>query len=161
MADDGGDPQPARSSRPLSLAASYAVLCAVQAAIVLCARPPRRARNTLLLAGLVLPAAALVAGVAALRLGGAHGLAWAGAVGTPLLAAPGRVRLPLAAVLWVVAWKADGLLAQAASAALIALAAITVAQLVARVAPAWSIAAGLVVVAVVDVVLVWGRSWPD
>jgi hypothetical protein len=132
------------------------VLCAVQAAIVLCARPPRRAGNTLLVAGLVLPAAALVAGVAALRLGGAHGLAWAGAVGTPLLAAAGRVRLPLAAVLWVVAWKADGLVAQAASVALIALAAITAAQLVARVAPAWSIAAGLVVVAIADVVLVWG-----
>src|SRR5207253_10080682 len=39
---------------------------------------------------------------------------------------------------------------------LIGLAAITVARLVARVAPAWSIAAGLVLVAVVDVVLVWG-----
>jgi hypothetical protein len=40
--------------------------------------------------------------------------------------------------------------------ALIALAAITVARLVARVAPDWSIAAGLVLIAVVDVVLVWG-----
>jgi hypothetical protein len=108
------------------------------------------------LAGVLLPAAALVGGVAALRLGGAHGLAWTGAVGTPLLAVAGRVRLPLAAVLWVVAWKADGLVAQAASVVLIALAAITVAQLVARVAPAWSIAAGLVAVAIVDVVLVWG-----
>lgn len=106
----------------------------------------------------MLPAAALVAGVAALRLGGAHGLAWAGAVGTPLLAAAGRVRLPLAAVLWVVAWKADGLVAQAASVVLIALAAVTVAQLVARIAPEWSIAAGLVLVAVVDVVLVWGTQ---
>jgi hypothetical protein len=39
--------------------------------------------------------------------------------------------------------------------ALIALAAVTVAQLVARVAPEWSIATGLCVLAVVDVVLVW------
>ena len=102
--------------------------------------------------------AALGAGVAALRLGGAHGLAWTGAVGTPVLAAAGRMRLPLAAVLWVVAWKADGLVAQAASVALIALAAVTVAQLVARVTPAWSISAGLVAVAIVDIVLVWGTG---
>ena len=64
--------------------------------------------------------------------------------------------MPLAAGLWACAWLADGLVAQAASVALIALAAVTVAQLVARVAPDWSIATGLVVLAVVDVVLVWG-----
>jgi hypothetical protein len=156
VADDRGDPQPARSSRPLSLAPSYAVLCAVQALIVVAARPPKRSSNTLQLVGLLVPAALLGTGIAVLRLGGAHALAYLGAVGTPLLAAAGRVRLPVAAALWLIAWKADGLVAQAASVALIALAAITVAQLVARVAPAWSIAAGLVVVAVVDVVLVWG-----
>lgn len=155
MADDGGDPQPARSARPLSLAPSYAVLCAVQAAVVLAARPPKSRGGGLVL-GLLLPAVALDAGVAALRLGGADALAWAGSVGTPLLAAAGIVRLPLAAALWIVAWRADGLAAQAASVALIALAAITVARLIARVAPDWSIAAGLVVVAIVDVVLVWG-----
>jgi hypothetical protein len=109
-----------------------------------------------LLVGVLLPAVALGGGVAALRLGGAHALAWAGAVGTPVLAAAGRWRLPLAGALWLVAWRADGLVAQAASVALIALAAVTIAQLVARVAPDWSIATGLVVVAVVDVVLVWG-----
>lgn len=155
MADDRGDPQPARSARPLSLAPSYAILCAVQAALVLAARPPAR-RGSLGLAGVVVPAAALGLGVALLRLGGAQTLAYAGAIGTPLLAASGARRLPLAAALWVVAWKADGLVAQAASVALIALAAITVARLVARVAPDWSIAAGLVLIAVVDVVLVWG-----
>ena len=64
-------------------------------------------------------------------------------------------RLPLAAGLWAVAWLAHGLVAQAAGVALIGLAAVTVAQLVARVAPDWSIAAGLVVVAIVDIVLVW------
>ena len=155
MADDRGDPQPARSTRPLSLVPSYAVLCAVQAAIVLAAHPPRRHGNVGL-TGVVVPAALLGAGVALIRTGGAHGLAWAGAVGTPLLAAAGLWRLPVAAALWLVAWKTDGLLAQGASVALVALAAITVARLVARVAPAWSIAAGLVVIAVVDVVLVWG-----
>ncbi len=110
----------------------------------------------MLLVGILLPAAALGIGVALLRTGEAHALAWAGAVGTPLLAAAGRWRLPVAAALWLIAWKADGLAAQAASVALIALAAITIARLVARVAPDWSIAVGLVVVAVVDVVLVWG-----
>lgn len=159
MADDRRNPQLARSARPLSLAPSYAVLCAVQAAIVLASRPPER-RGRAGLAGIAIPAVALVAGVALIRGTGAgpHALAYAGAVGTPLLAAAGRRRLPLTAALWVVAWRTDGLVAQAASVALIALAAITAARLVARVAPAWSIAAGLVVVAVVDVVLVGGTS---
>ncbi|HEY2074681.1 MAG TPA: hypothetical protein VGG88_13985 [Gaiellaceae bacterium] len=103
-----------------------------------------------------MPAAALGVGVALLRTGGAHALAWAGAIGTPILAAAGRWRLPVAAALWLVAWRADGLVAQGASVALVALAAVTVAQLVALVAPDWSIAIGLVVIAVVDVVLVWG-----
>ena len=157
MADDRGNPQPARSTRPLSLAPSYAVLCAVQAAIVLVSRPPeRRGRSSV--GGVAIPAMLLIVGVVLIRSTGAgtHALAYAGAVGTPLLAAAGRRRLPLAAALWLVAWKTDGLVAQAASVALIALAAVALARLVARVAPAWSIAAGLVVVAVVDVVLVWG-----
>ena len=122
---------------------------------MLAARPPHR-RGSAGLTGVVVPAAVLGAGVALIRTGGAHVLAWAGAVGTPLLAAAGLWRLPLAAALWVVAWKANGLVAQGASVALVALAAITVARLAARVAPAWSIAVGLVVIAVVDVVLVWG-----
>jgi hypothetical protein len=127
----------------------------VQAATVLGARPPAR-RGHAGLAGVVVPAAALGLGVGLLRSGGAHAVAYAGAVGTPLLAAAGRWKLPLAAALWLVAWRADGLVAQAASVALIALAAITVARVVARVAPDWSIAVGLVVIAAVDVVLVWG-----
>jgi hypothetical protein len=157
VADDRGDPQPARSARPLSLAPSYAILCAVQAAVVLASRPPVR-RGRVGVAGIAIPAVLLIAGVVLIRDtgGGPHALAYAGAVGTPLLAAAGRWRLPLAAALWVVAWKTDGLVAQAASVALMALAAIAAARLVARVAPAWSIAAGLVAVAAVDVVLVWG-----
>ena len=154
MADDRGHPQPARSARPLSLAPSYAVLCAVQAALVFASRPPAR-RGRLSIAGVAIPVIALVVGVVLIRTTGAHVLAWTGAVATPVLAAAGRRRLPVAAVLWLVAWRADGLVAQGASVALIALAAVTVAQLVARVAPDWSIAIGLVVVAAVDVVLVW------
>jgi hypothetical protein len=131
------------------------VLCAVQAAVVLTARPPRR-RGRRRILGLALPAAALAIGVAAIRLGGSDALAWTGAVATPLLAAAGIVRLPLAAALWLVAWRTGGLVSQAASVALVALAAVTVARLVARVAPDRAIAAGLVVVALVDVALVWG-----
>jgi hypothetical protein len=129
----------------------------VQAAIVLASRPPVR-RGRAGLAGIAIPAVLLIVGVVLIRGVGAgpHALAYLGAVATPLLAGAGRWRLPLAAALWVVAWRTDGLVAQAASVALIALAAITVARLIARVAPAWSIAAGLVVVAIVDVVLVWG-----
>jgi hypothetical protein len=127
----------------------------VQAAVALVARPPAR-RGRVGLAGVLVPAAALGLGVGLLRSGGAHVLAYAGAVATPLLAAAGRWRLPLAVALWLVAWKTYGLVAQAASVALIALAAITVARLVARVAPDWSIAAGLVLIAVVDIALVWG-----
>ena len=135
------------------------MLCAVQAATVLAAHPPRK-RGRAGLAGIVVPAALLGAGVAIIRAvaGGphAHALALAGAIAAPLLAAAGPRRLPLAVALWLVAWLAHGLVAQGAGVALIALAAMTVAQLVARFAPDWSIVAGLVVVAAVDVVLVWG-----
>jgi hypothetical protein len=136
------------------------VLCAVQAGIVLAAHAPakERASTRLVLAGIVLPAAALGAGIAVLRLadGGPHALALLGAIGTPLLAGAGRRRLPFAAALWLVAWLTHGLAREAAEVALIALAVVTVARLVSRIAPAWSIAAGLVAIAVVDVVLVWG-----
>jgi len=110
------------------------------------------------LAGVVVPAAMLGVGVGVVRAvaGGPHALALAGAIGTPLLAAAGPKRLPAAVVLWLVAWLAHGAVAQTAGVALIGIAGITVAQLVARFAPDWSIAAGLVAIAVVDVVLVWG-----
>jgi hypothetical protein len=133
------------------------VLSAAQAAVVAGARPPRmRGRSGL--AGVVVPAAALGTAVAIVRAvaGGPHALALLGALATPVLAGAGRLRLPFAVVLWLIAWRAHGTPAQGASVVLIALAAITVAQLVARVAPDWSIAVGLVVLAIVDVVLVWG-----
>ena len=157
VADRGRNPRPARGARAqLTLAPSYAVLCAVQAGIVLAARPPA-VRGRAGLAGIVLPAAALGIGIAVVRLaaGGPHALALLGALGTPLLAAAGRRRLPLAAGLWLIAWLTPGLVREAAEIALIALAAVTAAQLVSRLAPDWSIAAGLVLIAILDVVLVW------
>ena len=108
--------------------------------------------------GIVLPAIALAVGIGVLRAvsGGPHALGLVGAVATPVLAAAGPGRWPLAIALWLVAWLGSGLVAQGASVALVALAAATVAELAARVAPRWSLAAGLVVLAALDVVLVWG-----
>jgi hypothetical protein len=129
----------------------------VQAAVVLLPRSaggPRR-RGWI---GIVLPAAALGTGIVVLRAltGGPHALALLAAIATPVLAAARPKRAPLAIVLWLVAWLADGLPAQGASVALVALAAVTVAELAGALAPAWSLAAGLVALAVLDVVLVWG-----
>ena len=109
---------------------------------------------------LVAPALALGGGVALLRIvsGGPHALALVAAVATPALAAMRPRRAPVALVLWVVAWLAHGLAAQAASVALIALAAVSIAELAAALAPAWSLAAGIVLLAAVDVALVWGTS---
>jgi hypothetical protein len=133
------------------------VLCAAQAATVLLPRA-RTTSGRFGWAGLVLPALALGFGVAILRVlaGGPHALALVAAVATPALAAARPRRAPFAAALWLVAWLAHGLVSQGASVALIALAAATIAELAAARAPAWSLAAGLVGLAVVDVVLVWG-----
>jgi hypothetical protein len=150
----------------LGLAPSYAALCVVQAAVVaLPARPPRV--RGLGVVGVAAPAAALALGVLLLRVvgGGPHALALLGTVAAPLLAAAagplGRRRFPwawppAALALWLVAWLATGLVAQAAGVLLIAGACLALAAVVALVAPAWSIELGLLLVAVVDVVLVWG-----
>jgi hypothetical protein len=59
-------------------------------------------------------------------------------------------------VLWLVAWLASGLVQNAAGVALIALACLAAASALAMVAPAWSIQVGLVGLAALDIVLVWG-----
>ncbi len=133
------------------------MLCCVQAATVLLPRPrARRERGSL--AWTVAPAAALAVGVGILRLtsGGPHALTLLAAIATPALAGAGRVKAPVALTLWLVAWLADGLLAQAAAVALIALAAVTIAEIGARFAPPRLLAVSLVLLAVLDVVLVWG-----
>ena len=132
------------------------MLCALQAATVVLPRHGlRRGRAGWL--GLLAPAAALGIGILLLRVlaGGPHALALVGAVATPVLAAARWRRLPFAVALWLVAWLAHGLTAQLASVALIVLAAATVAEVAAAIAPPWSLGAGLVVLCVVDVVLVW------
>jgi hypothetical protein len=125
------------------------------ATVVLPRRGLRRGRLGWL--GLIAPAATLGIGILLLRVfaGAPHALALLGAVVTPALAAARWRRAPFALGLWLVAWLTDGLVAQAAGVAVIVLAAVTVAELAAAVAPAWSLAAGLVVLCAVDVILVW------
>ncbi|MGH3009537.1 MAG: hypothetical protein ACRDLM_09075 [Gaiellaceae bacterium] len=116
-----------------------------------------------------MPAALLAAGVLILDFvsGGPHALALLATFGTPLLAGVGGLvrgsprwwLWPLvAAGLWLAAWLADGLVRDAAGVALIALACLAAAGVAAAVAPAWSIRAGLVALAVLDVILVWGTT---
>jgi hypothetical protein len=155
--DDRGHSQPPRDAGPLSLAPSYAVLCAAQAAVVLL---PRRSTGRFGWLGIALPAVALGVGVLVLNVvdAGPRALAILATVATPLLAAWRPRRAPLVVALWLVAWLADGLLAEGAAVALIALAAVTLAEVASRLAPRWSLAIGLVVLAAVDVVLVWGTA---
>jgi hypothetical protein len=116
---------------------------------------------------LAVPAALLGAGVLIINTvpQGPHWLARLATFGTPALAATygffrGSPRWwlwpPAAVGLWFAAWLASGLVQNAAGLALIALACLAAASAIAIVAPAWSIQVGLVVLAALDVVLVWG-----
>ncbi|HEY1563929.1 MAG TPA: hypothetical protein VGF72_04515 [Gaiellaceae bacterium] len=116
-----------------------------------------------------MPAALLAAGVAIVDLvpRGPHALALLATFGTPVLAAAGGLFRgsarwwlwpPVAAALWLAAWLASGLVQDAAGLALIAGACLAAASAVAMAAPAWSVRAGLVGLAVLDVVLVWATT---
>jgi hypothetical protein len=134
------------------------------------AAPTRRATGGSFSAlGLLVPAGLLAAGVAILDLvsGGPRALALLATFGTPVLAAAGGTLAerrrwwlwpPVAAGLWMAAWLAHGLVQDAAGLALIALACIAAASAVGRVATTTSISAGLVALAALDVVLVWGTT---
>jgi hypothetical protein len=142
------------------------VLCAAQAATV--AAPGRQARDRgRSWVWLAVPAALLGAGVLIINNvpQGPHWLARLATFGTPVLAATYGIfrasRLwwlwpPAAVGLWFAAWLAKGLVQDAAGLVLVALACLAAASAVATVAPAWSIRVGLVVLAALDVVLVWG-----
>jgi len=117
----------------------------------------------------LVPAALLAAGVLILDFvsGGPRALALLATFGTPVLAAAGGALAgsrrwwlwpPLAAGLWLGAWFAHGLVRDTAGVALIALACIAAASAIGRVAPAASIRAGLVALAALDIVLVWGTT---
>ena len=131
------------------------------------ARPAsRRGRR---LVGLLVPAALLGAGVAILDLvpSGPHALAWLATLGTPVLAASGGLAAgrrrwwlwpPVALGLWLVAWQAHGLVRDGAGLVLVAAACLAAASAAALVAPAWSLRLGLVALAILDVILVWGTT---
>jgi len=150
----------------LGLVPSYIGLSLAQGVTV--ATPVRqRRRRGAAAVGIVVPVAALGIGVGLLRAfsAGPDALAVLGAVATPLLAAcSGRLlgwRLPWATVpaasaLFLLAWQASSLAGQAAGVALIALACLSVAAAVATVTSRGAIEVGLVLLAVVDVILVWG-----
>jgi hypothetical protein len=144
------------------------VLCAAQAATA--AAPARQAsargRSWVWLA---VPAGLLAAGVLIINVvpQGAHVLALLATFGTPLLAAAGGLLYgsrywwlwpPAAAGLWFVAWLETGLVREAAGDVLIAAACLAAASAIAIVAPASSIRIGLVALAALDIVLVWGTS---
>jgi hypothetical protein len=118
---------------------------------------------------LAVPAALLAAGVAIIDLvpHGPRALALLATFGTPVLAATGGIFRgsprwwvwpPLAAGLWFAAWLASGLVRDAAGLALIAGACLAAASAVAAVSPAWSVRAGLVGLAALDIVLVWATT---
>lgn len=151
----------------LDFVPSYAVLCVVQGLVVLAPwRPFRLARSSLL--GLLLPLALLGAGVGIVQgfSRGADALTTLAAVATPLLAAiVARVRgwpfpwlaVPVAAASYVYAWRGGKSLGvDAAEVVLIACACLTGAALIGALAPRRALAAGLVLLVVLDVVLVWG-----
>jgi hypothetical protein len=116
----------------------------------------------------VLPAAALAGGVAIVRglSGGADALTALAVVAAPVLAAAcplvWRWRLPwlgpaAAAALFLTAWRVDGLVGQAAGTLIVAGACLTLAGLVATLAPRPAVAIGLVLLAGLDVYLVFGN----
>jgi hypothetical protein len=155
----------------LGLPASYALLCLLQGALVAApvgVRPRRRS----VLVGLLVPVGALGLGVGLLRTAGAspEALADLAAVATPLLAGYAgwlfHWRRPWLAVvgvasLYLLAWQVDSLPGQVAAATMIGLACLTIACAVTQVAPRWSVAVGLVLLAAVDVALVWGTRQVD
>jgi hypothetical protein len=118
---------------------------------------------------LALPALLLATGVVIIDLvpQGPHALALLATFGTPVLAAAGGIFRgssrwwlwpPVAGGLWFAAWLASGLVRDAAGVVLIASACLAAGSALAAVAPAWSIRAGLVGLAALDVVLVWATT---
>ena len=145
----------------------YASLCAAQGALVAAPSGGRRSGRRHALLGLAAPAAAMAVGVGAIRLfsSGADVLTWLGTIGTPIAAAAlgwaARWRLPLltvpvAAVLYAVAWQGSGRVAETAGMLLIGGACLAIAALVAPLVPARHLAIGLVLLVALDTYLVWG-----
>jgi hypothetical protein len=147
---------------------SDAVLVVVQAATVCVPRPAppswlRRLGSSAWAAVLPVSLGGTIA-LLAVDPGSASVYTWVALLGIPPLAARALMRrsrglLPgvLAAVLFVLAWRADGLLAQGAALALTALSAVTLGVLLAELAAPWVLEVGIVLMAVLDSILVFGQ----
>ncbi|HEU0193329.1 MAG TPA: hypothetical protein VFQ71_03965 [Gaiellales bacterium] len=145
----------------------YVTLCLVQGVLVVIPAVGRESttrRGALL--GLVGPAAAMVVGVGVVALLGGAGasvLTWLGTVATPVLAGSlgwiARWRWPAltaaaAVVLYVVAWRGSGRIAEIAGMVLIGGACLAVAGIVGPITPARYLSLGLVGLVVIDTYLV-------
>ena len=152
----------------MPISSSYAVLCAVQGIVVAVAWPRRlwtvKVRPAI---GLLVPVAALVAGVLIIR-GIDNGatffasIAWLAALlGAALAPLALRwpawwVGFPVSVATFVVAWRVDGRVANAAGLLLISGACIVGAAALRAATPARALAVGLVVLVAIDAVLVLG-----
>lgn len=156
----------------LGVSSSYAVLCVVQGVLVgMPWRPWRlvRSRRAGALVGLAVPAAALALGVW-LILGpdaGAETLAGLAGVVAPVGAAAvawawrwplAWLGPPAALALWLTAWRVPGRPGDLAGVILIAAACLTLAALIASLAPRAAVAVGLVGLAALDAILVFGAD---
>lgn len=148
---------------------AFAVLCLFQGLLVAApwCRPVRRRASRLV--GLAVPIVVFGIGLVATQAAewSTEAVAALATYGTPVAAAAVgymmRWRMPLLPALaapaaFVVAWRADGLVADVPSVALIGAACLTLAVAIATFTPPWALAAGLVVLAIVDTILVFSNQ---
>lgn len=143
---------------------TFAILCVLQGALVACGRRISRYSPRSSWIGIAVPVVALIIGVALTQSPGfgSQALVHLATFGTPVAAAAscwllGRnpwASLVAAPILYVVAWQADGYLAQVSAVALVGGACLSLAALIAMVTPPRAIAMGLVILAIVDSVLI-------
>lgn len=145
---------------------AFATLCVFQGLLVAPALTRRQPLGSSRLIGVSVPIVVFLIGLAATR-----GSDWSteavshlATFGTPVAAAAtgwawgwrAPWTWPVAAlVAWVTAWRADGLVADVASVTLIGAACLTLAAFIAAFTPQWTLAAGLVILATVDSILVF------
>ena len=146
---------------------SFVVLCGVQGLLVLVPRREQATRSSLI--GVLVPAGLLVLGVLLVRdvSDGARFLTDLATFGTPVAAALAGYLLGwkrpwltviASVVLYLIAWRASGLVSDAASVALIALACLSGAALAGRLIGRRELVIGLVLLVCLDVILVFATS---
>ncbi len=144
---------------------TFAVLCVFQGVVVAAGWRRRWYLGASRLVGIAVPVAVFAIGVLATRRGGwtTEAVAGLATFGAPLAAmacaaAVGwqpSTTILLAPPAWIVAWRVDGLIGDAAGVLLIAGACLTIATVIAAATPQRAIVAGLIVLAIVDSYLVF------